>query len=281
MALANKKRLGKSLESLISTYTNTNSSDNSEIDIESIVINREQPRKVFDEEKLSSLKKSIKEKGILQPILVRKFEDKYQIIAGERRFRAAKSLGLEKIPVIIKKIDNIESLELAIIENIERENLNPIEEIEAFKLLLEKYNYTHKQLAEKFNQDRSTMANKLRILNLPQNIKEAIATGIISLGHGRALLSANEKIQNLFKLVVDKNLSVRALEKLVQPSNIDLEAKNNKIEKASYDFKNYEEKFKKFFNNNVKISFKKDKGKIEINFKNLEELKKILRKVKN
>ncbi len=275
MALVNKKRLGKSLESLISTHIHT---DNSEMQIDQIIINKEQPRKAFNEEKLNSLKKSIKENGILQPILVRKVEDKYQIIAGERRFRAAKSLGLKKVPVVVKEINNIESLELAIIENIERENLNPIEEIEAFKFLVDKYNYTHKQLSEKFNQDRSTIANKIRILNLPDNIKDAIAEGIITLGHGRALLSANERTEELFKLTIEKNLSVRALEKLVQDKSSLIE--KTRI-KSNYDFKDYEEKFKKFFNNNVKISFKNDKGKIEINFNNIDELKKILRKVKN
>lgn len=186
--------------------------------IDKVIPNKDQPRKEFNQEKIQELAASIKEQGVLQPIVVRKLDDgKYEIIAGERRWRATQAAGLHEIPVIIKEADNKKVLEWALIENIQRENLNPLEESEAYNQLITDYKYTHQELADKMGKDRATVSNALRLLTLPREIRELLREQKISSGHAKVLLSLenSEQQRALAKEVVARGLSVRAVEKEV------------------------------------------------------------------
>lgn len=207
-------RLGKGLSSLLGDKK-FSIIDKNEIDLDSIVINKDQPRKNFKEEELSELASSIKKYGILQPILVRKVKDKYQIIAGERRYRAAKIVGLKTVPVIIKDFNDEESFNLSIIENIQRENLNVVEEANAYKTLMENYNYTHQVIADKVGKSRSYITNLLRILTLPDVVLKHLIDGDIEMGHARALINC-DFVNDIIDYIVDNKLSVREVEKLVK-----------------------------------------------------------------
>ena len=220
------KRLGKGIEALISSH-NTEMSDkylNGSLPLKDIIPNKNQPRKEFNIKSMEELINSISENGILQPITVRPIsDDKYEIIAGERRFRAAKSLALESIPAYILDINSdVEVMELAIIENIQRENLNPIEEAEGYTILSQEHGLSQKDIAKKIGKSRSEIANTLRLMKLPVMIKKSLTTSInqggISKGHARALLSLSTKKEmiNVFNRIVDKNLSVRETEIIVK-----------------------------------------------------------------
>ena len=207
-------RLGKGLSTLLGDKK-FSIIEKSEIDIDSIVTNKDQPRKNFKEEELKDLASSIKKYGILQPILVRKVKDKYQIIAGERRYRAAKLAGLKMVPVIIKDFDDEESFNLSIVENIQRENLNTIEEANAYKTLMDNYNYTHQTIADKVGKSRSYITNLLRILTLPDVVLRHLIDGDIEMGHARALVNC-DFVEDIIDYIVDNKLSVREVEKLVK-----------------------------------------------------------------
>src|SRR3989338_4418787 len=186
-----RRALGKGLSSLIPIGSRSEpaSKDYLECPIEYIIPNQNQPRKLFDKGALDELAASIEERGILQPLLVRRLGcGKYELIAGERRFRAAQQLHFDKVPVVIKDVESQESLELALIENLQREDLNPIEEALAYKELLNQYQYTQDELAKRLGRDRSTITNMLRLLKLPEGIREHIILGKISMGHARAIL---------------------------------------------------------------------------------------------
>src|SRR3990167_4742512 len=181
-----QRALGKGLSALIPEKAEVKAGEKvAEINIRSIKFNSQQPRKNYDDEKLQELISSIKEKGVLQPILVRPKGENYEVIAGERRLRAALALNLEKVPVVIRPASDQEALVLALIENIQREELNPIEEAQAFRKLIEEFSYTQESVAQSVGKDRSTITNLLRLLKLPQSIQEGIAKGVISEGHGR------------------------------------------------------------------------------------------------
>lgn len=210
-------KIGKGLSSLLgdkkfSILENVKN----ELNIEDIVINKDQPRKNFKKEELDELANSIKKYGVLQPILVRKLNNnKYQIIAGERRYRASKIAGFKTIPAIIKDFNDEESFNLSIIENIQRENLNAVEEAYAYKTLMENYNYTHQNIADKVGKSRSHITNIIRLLNLPDVVLSHLINGNIEMGHARALINCNF-IEDIIDHIVDNKLSVRDVEKLIK-----------------------------------------------------------------
>ena len=202
--------------------------------IDKIVTNSNQPRKYFDNGKMSELKDSIKNSGLLQPITVRKISNgKYEIVAGERRYRACRELGMESIPVIEMNVGDARGYELSVLENIQRENLNPIEEAESYLMLMEVYGYTQEKLSEKLGKTRSSVSNKMRILKLPASVKEIVKKGKISYGHARTLLSLSDekKIEEAAKEIINKGYSVRETERRVKV----LINKGNSSEKFSGD----------------------------------------------
>jgi ParB family chromosome partitioning protein len=189
-----------------------------QVPVEEIRANPMQPRRHFDEAALKELAASIREQGILQPILLRPSEGGYEIVAGERRYRAAMQAGLRAVPALVRKLDRSESLELALIENLQREDLNPVDEAEAYRSLIEQFGYTQEDLARRIGKDRSTVANVLRLLKLPEEVLDAISQGAISMGHGRALLALEEpeRIREVFARVVAQSMSVRQVEEEVR-----------------------------------------------------------------
>lgn len=267
-------RLGKGLGALISDSAGKDYIK--EVEIDKIIPNPMQPRKIFDLEKIDELSQSITEQGILQPIIVRQINNNYEIIAGERRFKAAKKAGLLKVPVIIKKADDEESLEIAIIENVQREDLSAIEEGEAYKLLIEKYNYTQEALANRLGKNRATITNTLRLLKLPTQIKDDINSGKMTSGHARAILAIeNEKEQlKIAEKVINENLSVRDVEKLVKDKKEP--KKPARVEKKKLEIVEIESMLRDFLGTKVKIKDGNNKGKIEIEYYSDGDLERIL-----
>ena len=244
--MSKKSVLGKGLGALIPDEIHEKEiEEENTLPIESIKSNNNQPRKSFDEERIKELAQSIKEFGIIQPIIVKKIynENKYEIVAGERRWRAAKLAGLEEVPVIIKEISNREVLEISLIENIQREDLNPIEESKAYQELLKNFNLTQEDLSKKLGKSRVAITNSLRLLNLDDRVQEMLIHEIITEGHGRALLAIKDtdiQFQIAQKIVINK-LSVRETEKLVKSLNKKEEVKENtKVNNNPYydDIKN-------------------------------------------
>lgn len=253
-----------------------------QIPIEKIEPNPKQPRQVFDREALQELGQSIKEKGIIQPLLVRKSgPEKFEIIAGERRWRAAQIAGLKEVPAVLKDIEGQEVLELALIENIQRENLNPVEEAEAYDFLIQKYNLTQQELATKVGKERATIANVLRLLQLDPKVRQMVSNKELSLGQAKVLLGLQEPRaqQILAQKAVKESLSVRALEKLVQrekpvtpgsqPKISDDEALRNKLAQ------NLGEEMQKLIGSKVVLDYDKGKGKLQIHFYSDQELNQI------
>lgn len=248
-----------------------------------LVPNAKQPRKAFDDDALDELAKSIHEKGVLQPIVVRPHPEdieKYEIIAGERRFRASQKAGLDEIPVIVKNTDEQEVFELALIENLQRENLNPIEEATAFYELIEKYQYTHEELAQRLGKSRSLVANALRLLKLPSAVTELLIDGALSNGHARALITLETAQQQvaIAHQIVDEGLSVRETEALIQRLKA-LESvaesptsPTTPIERISAPQKWLEDQFRQFLGTRVKLQQKGDRGKLIIEFFSKEDL---------
>lgn len=214
----NKKGLGKGLGALISTANEETENGIMELRVNEIEPNVGQPRKKFDDEKLIQLSDSIKQHGIVQPIIVRKEENIYKIVAGERRWRAARMAGLTNVPVILKDISNKQVMEMALIENIQREDLNPIEEAEAYERLINEYKMTQEELSKSIGKNRSTIANIIRLLALGEKVKEYLINGEISSGHARALLSIEDKEmqEKVCSEIIEKNLNVRDTESLVK-----------------------------------------------------------------
>ena len=215
-----KMALGKGLDALIpgiESFNKTPDLEYFECDINRVFPNRFQPRQVFAESELEELSQSIRQQGIIQPLVARNTESGYELIAGERRLRAAKMAGLTTVPLIVKEVPDEKLLELAIIENIQRENLNPIEEADAYHQLITRFNLTQERAAERVGKSRSAVANILRLRNLPSQIKDSIRDSVISMGHARALLSAEDEKKQLaaWKLVVSKSMSVRETEALM------------------------------------------------------------------
>jgi ParB family chromosome partitioning protein len=282
-----KKVLGKGLTALIAnkpfenkTMSNLEiaSKDIAYVKTMSILENRFQPRENYDEAKLEDLKASIKEKGILQPILVRSYEDGYEVVAGERRLRAAKAIGLEEVPVIVKNVTDREAFVLALVENIQREDLNAIEEARGFKRLMEEFHFTQEAVGEAIGKDRSTVTNLLRLLRLPEEIQKQVAENKLSMGHARALLSLEDAAiqKKMAQVIIDKGLSVRHVEDLVKKAH-----QGQNIIKAAAKPKNrdiaiLEEELQKILGTKVLIKDKKNKGKLVIEYYSLDDLDRIL-----
>ncbi len=263
------KRLGKGLSAIFGDVKDIESEDRIEtISIDLIVKNPFQPRISFDEEALNELALSIKQKGVIQPILVRQKGDKYELVVGERRLLAAKKAGLSTIPAIIKDISDSESAELALVENLQRRDLNPVEEALAYRRLMDEFGYTQEEVAKRVGKDRATVANTLRLLNLPNEVLEMLKKGEISAGHARAILSLDEKSKQirLAENVKQKGLSVRETEALVSESRAD-----DMVAPYAYRLSKLSRK--------AKLRYRNGKGKIEIPFGSLEELDDILERM--
>jgi len=285
-----KRGLGRGLNALINTGSDTennkeNTKENHEykevfINISFVEPNRNQPRKEFDKESLSELANSIKQYGILQPIIVQKNGDMYEIIAGERRWRAAKEAGLTEVPVIVRDYDKQKVMEISIIENIQREDLNPIEEAMAYQSLMEEYGLKHDELAEKVSKNRSTITNSMRLLKLSKNIQQMLIDGRISTGHAKVLLSVEDinEQEKIAQELIDKSLSVRELEKLVKKYTKPRKKKDDKDDKDySLFYREYEDRLKDILGTKVQINTKdKNKGRIEIDYYSAAELERIV-----
>lgn len=286
-----KKGLGKGLDSLIpdnksmKSVTSEKTVESKEdaaaksgvqvMKINEVEPNRDQPRKNFDEDALLELSDSIKQFGVLQPLLVRKRKDYYEIIAGERRWRAAKLAGVKEVPVIEKEYTDQEILEIGLIENIQRENLNPIEEAIAYKRLLEEFNLKQDEVAERVSKSRTAVTNSMRLLKLSDKVQQMIIDDMISTGHARALLAIDDpELQyTLANKIFDEKLSVRETEKLVKEIKNPKKPKEKKPVADSFIYQDLEEKMKSVFGTKVSIASKgKGKGKIEIEYYSDDEL---------
>ena len=286
-----KKGLGKGLDSLIpdnksmKSVTSEKTVESKEdaaaksgvqvMKINEVEPNRDQPRQNFDEDALLELSDSIKQFGVLQPLLVRKRKDYYEIIAGERRWRAAKLAGVKEVPVIEKEYTDQEILEIGLIENIQRENLNPIEEAIAYKRLLEEFNLKQDEVAERVSKSRTAVTNSMRLLKLSDKVQQMIIDDMISTGHARALLAIDDpELQyTLANKIFDEKLSVRETEKLVKEIKNPKKPKEKKPVANSFIYQDLEEKMKSVFGTKVSIASKgKGKGKIEIEYYSDDEL---------
>lgn len=277
-----KTGLGKGLGALIPENEDKVENAITEIKLTDIEPNDKQPRKEFDDSALTDLSESIKEHGVVQPIIVRKLGNGYQIIAGERRWRASRLAGVKTIPAIVKDCTNLEVMELALIENLQREDLNSIEEAQAYKSLLEEYEMTQEEIAKKIGKSRPAIANSLRLLQLPTVIKDMIASGKISQGHARALLAieGEKKQLEIAEKIIEQQLNVRQIEKLAKTEK----TKEKTIEKEDIyqiEIKQLEERLKEALGTKVTIQHKKDKGKIEIEYYSNDELDRIIELMEN
>ena len=261
------------------------------LDVNKIMLNPRQPRKDFNEESLEELTQSVREYGIIQPIIVRKIKslNKYEIVAGERRFRASQRAGLKKLPVIEIESSNLMSFELAVLENIQRKDLNPVEEAEAYNNLMEIYGYTQEELARKFGKTRSGISNKLRILNLPEKVKKLARSGELSYGQARTLLSFKneEYMEKLAEETVKNKYSVHELEKMSKKylkndkNKKKITEEDSKAEASNCgetsEIRILEDKLREYFESKVNMRMSgEDKGKIEIEFYSYEDLGRIL-----
>lgn len=287
--MAKKRGLGRGIDSVIvSNHEEIQAEEEKStkkaqdmVDINLVEPNREQPRKTFNQERLEELAESIKEHGIVQPLIVIKKEDYYEIIAGERRWRAAKIAKLKKIPVIVKDYTPQEAMEVALIENIQREDLNPIEEALAYQSLIEEYDLKQAEVAERVSKNRSTITNVLRLLNLTPEVQDLLIEEKIQSGHARALLGLDKEADQkmLAKKIVAERLSVRQTEQLVKTLNEGKKPKKKKDSKElqrAAGYKKYADTLSKRIGTKVSIKRKSDHtGKIEIDYHSLEDFERI------
>ena len=287
--MSKKFGLGKGLNALIPEDTvilepkkgKDKNDDNgySLIDINLIKSNESQPRKSFDDEKIMELAESIKSNGIIQPLILRKDKDEYIIVAGERRWRAAKYIGIKEIPSVIMDLTEKQILEISLIENIQREDLNSIEEAIAYKKLISDFDLTQEQLSKRIGKSRVAITNTMRLLNLSEDVQQYIIEGVISEGHGRALLAITDsKLQcELAQNVIDDKLSVRELEFLIRKLKTKSEPSKSKAKKETNPYyKEVIEKLENYFGTKVNVTNKNNKGKIEIEYYSEEYLQRIL-----
>lgn len=284
-----KKRMGKGVGALFHTddvIENVLENQNVvELKITEIEPNKNQPRRKFDEEKLAALAESVSEYGVLQPIVVKKLDTGfYQIIAGERRWRAARMAKLKKIPVVIKEFDERESMEIALIENLQREDLNPIEEAEGYKELMDNFQLTQEQLSQKLGKSRPAIANSLRLLSLPKEIRQYLIEGKLSSGHARALLSAETQEVQLAaaKKVIEEEMSVRQTEAYISQlqKTPSVKKKNNQEEEIKRYLISLENNLSSVFGTKVKIHNNKNRGKIEIQYYSADDFDRIMSVIK-
>ena len=249
------------------------------VKINQVEPNREQPRKTFDETALEELAESIRQFGVLQPLIVQERKDYYEIIAGERRWRAAKMAGLKEIPVIIRKMTDQEIVEISLIENIQRENLNPIEEAIAYKRLLTEFQLKQEEVAERVSKSRTAVTNSMRLLKLDERVQQMVIDGMLTTGHARALLAIDDpdlQFQMAHKIFNEK-LNVREVEKLVKNAGKEKPVKKEENTQQKAVFQDLEEKMKAALGTKVSINRKNDqKGKIEIEYYSIEELERLM-----
>lgn len=274
-----KKALGKGLSALIPPKEAERGQQERvlQIPLSQIKTSKYQPRVEFNKERLGELISSIKEKGVIQPILVRKAPDGYELIAGERRFRAAMAMGLEALPAIVKDVQDIDMLELSLIENIQREELNPIEEANAFQKFITDFKFTQEKIAQVLGKDRSTIANTIRLLNLPKKIQEYISKDSITAGHAKALLSLpteNEQLR-VANLIMKKGLSVRETESLVARRTAGTKDMAGKKDRDP-NIIDIESRLQNMLGTRVKIFHGKSRGRIQIEYYSNEDLNRLL-----
>jgi ParB family chromosome partitioning protein len=287
-----KGGLGRGLDALIptsvmpteiKTQSGVVTANRDEIDVNNISANPKQPRTVFDEDQLTELALSIKEVGLLQPPVVRSIGNgKYQLIMGERRFRAAKLAGLKSIPVIVRQTNDDQLLREALIENIHRSQLNPLEEGAAYQQLLNDFSYTHDELAVKLSKSRPAITNTMRLLNLPPSVQRKVAAGIISAGHARALLSLTDEkeIENLANRIVAEGLTVRAVEEIVATGAAKVKGGSVRSGKIiAPKLKEISDQLSDYLDTRVNVELGKQKGKIVIEFATIEDLERINNKI--
>ena len=287
--MAKKTSLNKGLEALLGDVAESKNSEkpqknvkketkekSSEILLSQIKANQYQPRTSFDQKKLEELAESIKKHGVIQPVLVRKDGKGFELVAGERRFRAAKLAKLKKIPVVVSNISDVQSLEIAILENIQREDLNPLEVAKGYQRLKDEFGYTQEAVAKSVGKPRSSVANSLRLLTLSPKIQDEIDKGVISEGHAKVLLSVDGvKAEQLLMRIISENLSVRDLEKQITESS----PQTTKKEKKSRDELNLESALSSRIGSKVTIEDKDGKGKMVIKYYSYEELDGIIEKI--
>jgi ParB family chromosome partitioning protein len=269
-----RQALGKGLRSLIPQSDTLNRNLVSQIEVDKITANPFQPRKHFDQEKLEELAESIKNHGVLEPIIVRRAGGEYQIVIGERRWRACQLAGLATVPAVVKELSDREMTEMALIENLQREDLNAIEEAEGYQILIDEFSLTQEEVARSVGRKRSSVANALRLLSLEPQIKQMVAEGRLSRGHAKVLLSVNPGKQrmSLAQKVVEEDLSVRQLEKLIQQK-----PKPGK-DKACRDpeVQMVQDELQRLLGTKVRVTYKRGKGKIEIEYYSDDELERII-----
>ena len=285
-----KRGLGRGLDSLFGEYEEEKvvTEKQVEVKVEQVIINEpkeidiglidrnpDQPRKIFDEDALKELSDSIRIHGVIQPIIVKEVNDRYVIIAGERRWRASRLAGLKTIPCVIKNYSEREISEIAIIENLQREDLNPIESAKAIKNLIQQYNLTQDEVADKIGKSRPAVANTLRLLLLPESIISLVETNKISAGHARALLAINDskKQKEIALLIIEKGLTVRDVEKIIKDLNKPIQEKV--VIQKSLELKDFENNIKRVFATKVQIKGNDNKGKIVIDYYSKDDLNRI------
>lgn len=280
------KVLGKGLGNIINKNGGIETKSNNsfiEIKLTEIKMNPNQPRKTFSKESISNLAETIKLHGVIQPIVVKKLEEGFELVSGERRYRACKEAGFHKIPAIIKNYSEKESLEIAIIENIQREDLNPIEEAMAYQELIDKLSLKISDVAARVGKNRSTVSNLIRILQLPDSVKELIRDGKLTEGHARPLLSIadKKKVESYANQIVEKNLTVREVEEYVSSLWESTSTLKTKRDSENPEVQAYENKIRNKLSAKVKLihNTKIGKGKIMIHYNNLDEMERILSKM--
>jgi len=274
-----RKALGRGLNALLHTVETTSPAGLGEVAIDLIDANPFQPRRTFSPDKLKELTDSIRASGVVQPVLLRRADDRYQLIAGERRLRAAREAGLESIPAVVREIGDRDALELALTENLLREDLNPVEAAQGYALLQQKHGLSHEEIAERLGLDRSTVTNTLRLLRLPEEVQGMIAQGTISAGHARALLgleSASAQIE-LAKLIAKQGLSVRQVEHLVALRTLHPAEKKDEDDTPKVDpnVRAAVLEMERTLGTRVKVHGDEKRGKIEISYFSAEDLNRI------
>lgn len=279
--MAKKSGLGRGLNALISeANAETGNEPEAVLSISEIVRNPNQPRKTFDEDKLAELADSIRQNGVLQPILVRRKGQKYEIVAGERRYQASKLAGLKEIPAVVREIDDDKVFQLALIENLQRSDLSPIEEAKGYKQLLTSRSLTQEELAKILSKSRSAIANTLRLMDLPEEVQHMMEQGLLTAGHARAILAvpSEEGRIKLTKKVVTESLTVRQTENLAPLFSVEHTETRTRVA-APQSFKRAARELRKMLDTNVKVKQVRGKNKIEIEFKDEDELARILAQI--
>ncbi|GAK41467.1 ParB/RepB/Spo0J family partition protein [Paenibacillus urinalis] len=274
------KRLGKGLDALIPSLSINEDDKIVEIPLSQLRANPYQPRKTFDEDSIQELAESIRQHGVIQPIIVRSVLKGYEIIAGERRFRASQFCGKSTIPAVVRNFTEQQVMEIALIENLQRENLNAMEVAVAYQGLMDQFSLTQEELSMKVGKSRSHIANFLRLLALPEEVKEHVSRGTLSMGHARAIVGIKEQkvVKELAKQCIQQQWSVRELEEAVQQLDRKNEDQKVKVKQKKRDpyIENVEESLRNRFQTTVKIKANKDKGKIELNYYSQQDLERLL-----